>query len=128
MLLACATGTFPESGWAAVPVQTYDSGVVTELPSGRPHHGRAEGVDDFAGVRSPLRLSVSGDVDFGRVAFEHAVGDEDDAVTRRYRELLHPEGPARTDAEREVDVQLDLLDAPVAQPQRERVAGIDDLR
>ena len=48
------------------------------------------------------------------------------AVTRRKRERLHPERPARLQAEREVDVELDLLDAAVAQPQRERVPGVDD--
>ena len=128
MVLARATGTDSESGWAAVPVQAHDGGVVTELAPGRAHDGVAERVDDLAGVEVAAAAQRVGDVHFGRVAFQHAVGDEDDAVTRRYRELLHPERPARTDAEREVDVQLDLLDAPVAQPQREWMASIDDLR
>ena len=51
----------------------------------------------------------------GRIAFEHAVGDEDDAITGCHGELLHPEVIARPDAERKVDVQLDLLDLSVAQ-------------
>ena len=42
--------------------------------------------------------------------------------------LLHPERAARLQTERQVDVEVDLLDAAVAQPEREWVPGIDDGR
>jgi len=43
-----------------------------------------------------------GDVDSRRIAFQHAVGDEDESVTRRQRERLAPERSARVQAERMV--------------------------
>jgi hypothetical protein len=68
------------------------------------------------------------DVQFRGVALVHAVGRDDHPVTgfdgellqSAARPLLHPEG--------QVDGQFDLLDPAVAQPEGERVAGVDDLR
>ena len=85
-------------------------------------------MDDFAGMQVAGLAQGRGDVEACGVAFQHAVGDEDEPIAGLEGELLHPERAARLQAERQVDVELDLLDATVAQPQRERVPGIDDGR
>jgi len=114
-VLACTSGAPAPAGRAAVPVETQDRGVVSEIASRGAHDGRAEGVNGLAGVQVTGKAERVGHVQIGRVAFEHAVGDEDDAITGCHGELLHPEVIARPDAERKVDVQLDLLDVSVAQ-------------
>ena len=68
-----------------------------------------------------------GHVELGGVAFQDALGHEDDAVTGPQVEGLQPVLGAPSDPERQVDVQFDLGDLAVAQPQRERVPGVDDL-
>ena len=80
---------------AAVPVEDHDGRVVAEVAARGAQHRGAELVDHFAGMQVAGLGEGGGDVDLSGVAFEHAVGDEDQAVTRGQRERLHPERSAR---------------------------------
>ena len=113
---------------APVPIEDQDSGVVAEVTRGRAEYCGAKFMDDFAGMQIAGLSEGPGDVEPRSVAFQHAVGDEDEPIAGLQWELLHPERAARLQAERQVDVEVNLLDAAVAQPQREWVPGIDDGR
>jgi hypothetical protein len=101
----------------SVPVEDHDGGVVAEVAAGDPQDRGAEFVDDLAGMQVAGLPECGGDVELGGVAFQHAVGDEDQSVTGLQRERLYPERRGRLQAERQVDVEVNLLDAAVAQPQ-----------
>ena len=103
---------------AAVPVEDHDGGVVAEVAASGAQNRGAERVDHFAGMQVAGLAEGGGDVEVSGVAFEHAIGDKDQTVTRRQRKCLHPERSARAQPERQVDVEGDLIDATVAQPQR----------
>jgi hypothetical protein len=101
---------------------------VAEVATGGAQDRGAERVDHFAGMQVAGLAEGGGDIEFRGVAFEHAIGEKDQTVTRGQRKCLLPERSARAQAERQVDVEVDLFDATVAQPQRQRVPGVDDRR
>ena len=105
----------PAPRWsAAVPVEDHDGGVVAEVAAGGVQDRGAERVDDFAGMQVAGLAECGGDVEVRGVAFEHAVGDEDEPVTWHQREPLHSERSARLQTERQIDVEVDVPDATVA--------------
>ena len=117
-MIGAARTLAPSQRPAAVPVENQDGGVVAEVACGRAEYRRAEFVDDFAGMEVAGLAEGSGDVEARSVAFQHAVGDEGEPIAGLERELLYPERSARVQAERQVDVESNLLDAALAQPQR----------
>jgi hypothetical protein len=110
------------------PVEDHDGGVVAEVAAGGAQDRRAECVDQLAGMQVAGVAEGVGDVEVAGVAFQHAVGDEDDPITRLQRKCLDPERSACLQAEGQIDLEVDLLDPFVAQPQRRRVPGVDDDR
>ena len=90
-MLAGSARAVAVARWSPVPVEDHDGGVVAEVAVGGAQDRGAEFVDDFAGMQVAGLAEGFGDVELGRVAFEHAVGDEDESVARRQRKRLNPE-------------------------------------
>ena len=90
-MLAGSARALAAAQWSPVPVEDHDGGVVAKVAAGGLEDGGAECVDDFAGMQFAGLLECGGDVELRGVAFQHAVGDEDESVTRRQRERLYPE-------------------------------------
>jgi hypothetical protein len=111
-----------------VPVEADDSGVITQIAPGGPQNRRAERVDEFTGMHVPATSERLGNVEPLGVALQHPIGHEHDPVTCLQRELLQPKRSARLQTEREINVQFDLLDPTLPQPQRERVPGVHNER
>ncbi len=85
-----------------------------------------QGADRFAG------MLVAGVADECRQvevagALGHAVGDQDQAVTRLDVEPLHLVADRDGNAERQADPDGEFLDVCPAQPQRPGVAGVDEV-
>jgi hypothetical protein len=64
-----------------VPVEDHDGGVVVELAVRRLENGLNEVLDRFARMHRGARCHQLVDLGAGSVALEHAVGEEDQAVT-----------------------------------------------
>ena len=75
---------------AAVPVEDQDRGVVAEVACGRAEYCCAKFVDDFAGMQVAGLAEGGRDVETCSVAFQHAVGDEDEPIAGLEWKLLHP--------------------------------------
>ena len=76
----------------------------------------------------PATLERLSNVDPLSVAFQHSIGHEHDSVTGLHRELLQPKRPARFQTEGEINLEFNLLDPTMPQPQRERVPGVHNER
>ncbi len=113
---------------AAVPVEAHRGRVVVQLPAGGVEDGVDEALHGLARVQVGSLDDHRPEVDGGDVALQHAVGHEDQAVAGLERQRLHLELAIGDRAERRVDLQLHGLDAAVAEPQRRRMAGVDDRR
>ncbi|GAA0478930.1 hypothetical protein Ade02nite_40390 [Paractinoplanes deccanensis] len=62
-----------------------------------------------------------------RSAFAHAVGDDDQAITRFHRHLTGADLPVGEHAEAEVARQRQLVEVTSADQDRRHVAGVDQL-
>lgn len=101
-----------------MPVQDQDRGVVAEVAlTGFRDRGR-QGPDGLPGMQRAGVMDDPGQIDGGGTPVLHAVGEQYQPVTGPQMQLLLAVGDRRRYAERQVDGELDLLDRPVAQPQR----------
>ena len=111
-----------------MPVKADDGGVITQIAPGGPQNGRAERVNEFTGMHAPATPERLSNIEPLGVAFQHSIGHEHDSVSGLQRELLQPKRPARFQTEGEINVEFDLLDPTVPQPQREGVPGVHNER
>ena len=87
---------------AAVPVQTQHGGIVTERSVDGAQDGAGDLVDHLARVQIAGGRQQVEDVDAGGVAFEHAIGDQHEAVARLQRQRLQSVADAGQYPERQV--------------------------
>jgi transaldolase len=113
---------------SAVPVEAEDGRVVAKLSTARFDHAPSQVLHRFARVQVPAGGQDRHGVDRGGVAFEHPVGEEDEAVARPHRELLDPVGRRRRRGERQIHPEGHSLGASVADADRHGVSGVDDAR
>jgi hypothetical protein len=83
-------------------------------------------LDHFARMHRLPRCHQAGDLGAGGVALEHAVGEEDQAVTWLKRQGLYLVSHLGERPERQVGLQRHGLEAAVAESQRWWMAGVDD--
>jgi hypothetical protein len=110
-----------------MPVEADDSGVITQIAPGGPQNRRAERVNEFTGMHVPATSERLRNEPLGRcVPASHRSRTR--FGTSLQRELLQPKRSARLQPEGEINVEFDLLDPTLPQPQRERVPGVHNQR
>jgi hypothetical protein len=109
-----------------MPIQAQSGRIVLELATGRLEYRVDEVLNGLTGMHVRARDQQRSKVDRGDVAFQHAVGEEQQPITRLKRQRLHPILVAAHNPERRIGLQDHRLHSAAAQPQRRRMTGVDD--
>src|SRR6185369_2500782 len=108
-----------------VPVQAHHGRVVLEVFVAGFQYEWGHVLHEFPGVQTPGRREFGGQVDAGRVAVDHSVGDQEDTVAGVELEVVNGVAAVGEHAEGGIRGPGDLLDGGGAHQVEREMAGVD---
>lgn len=113
---------------SAVPVEAHRRGVVAECASGDFEDAVRQLTNRFSGVQGMGCGDDGGKVEGGSVAFQHAVGQEDDSIAGFELDDVLGVGGEGEHPERKVGRQVEGVDVAIACQIGGHVTGVDEVK